>query len=485
MVDLNLDQVIDGILRGRRGWGLRSLYLAAPESSEVVAYRQAVFSDLEDHGLHSGVRDFAGSMDRVRRYLHLSSRVESGFHRWGWLLHAALQYCDAVDALQGELAKAAPDSPALSAARKWLRAYTSSSAYTTLLAETRRVASLMATVEFVMDIRGREVEIRRLGDEPDYGECVCSAFEDLRRDARRSFVSRRPTEYGLSYLEIQLAECIEKLYPGEIASLADFARKHADFVDEGVVQLDREFQFYMAYLDYIRPLQEAGHAFCYPAISPSGSPLHARGTFDLLLAKKLHREGSQVVPNDFSVDAGERILVITGANQGGKTTFARMIGQIHYLAALGCPVPGEEARLMLFDKILTHFEREERIEDLRGKMEDDLLRIDAILRQTTPRTIVIMNEMFTSATLTDERLLGESILRRIDAIGCIGVCVTFIEELAEVGDSVVSFVAEVSTEDPTIRTYRIRKRHPDGRAYALSIAKKYRLTRRQIRGRLR
>ena len=69
---------------------------------------------------------------------------------------------------------------------------------------------------------------------------------------------------------------------------------------------------------------------------------------------------------------------------------------------LGAPVPGTAARLQLVDLIFTHFERKEEVEDLTSKLENDLLRIQRILDAVTADSLLIMNESFSSTTVSDE-----------------------------------------------------------------------------------
>ena len=177
--------------------------------------------------------------------------------------------------------------------------------------------------------------------------------------------------------------------------------------------------------------------------------------------------------------------MVTGANQGGKTTFARAVGQLHWLAVRGLPVPADSAQVAPCSSLHTHFERREEVADARGKLEDELLRIHAILEQTDARSLVIINEIFGSTTVADAQLLGREVLTRLLATGARGVVVTFLDELAALDPAVVSMVAGVDAQDPARRTFRVTRRPADGMAHALALARRYGLTREQISVRMR
>jgi len=483
--DLNLDQIVAAVAGDREERDfISSVLFRRLHDPGTVRYRQAVFQDLEDPALLDAVQRFSALMTEVRAHLRQLEQMRDRHQRQGWFLDAAAIYCDAVASLAGHLVSAEPRSAALRDFRGHLVSYAASPGFTALADDTRSRRESLGKIRYCTRIRSGRVEVSRYAGEADYSTAVLETFERFKQGATRDYLISYRTGPGMNHIAAQITELVARLFPDEFAGLEAYCRQHDGFPDEGITRADRELQFYLAYLDYIRPLRAAGLRFCYPEVSASSQEVHAAGTFDLALASKLVTGRKPVITNDFRLDGPERIIVVTGPNQGGKTTFARTFGQLHHLAAAGCPVPGSRARLFLPDRIFTHFEREETLAAMTGKLEDDLIRVGDILRNATGRSIVILNETFASTTLHDARFLGTRLLTKLTRLGALGVYVTFVDELAALGEQVVSMMSTIVPGNPAQRTYKVVRRPADGLAYALALAEKYDLTYPRLRNRL-
>jgi hypothetical protein len=482
--DLNLDQVVEAVTADWKDYDLKPFFHAALKREEAIVYRQEVFQDLENDAVLACVQAFAQGMRTMREHLVQAEKRHYQVQKSAWFLDAVEVYCDTVKSLAEALSALPLRAAGFLALRDYLTHYVSSAQFSSLIEETKGLKDDLASVRYCILINDGSFQVRNTESEPDYSAEVEETFRRFQQGAVKDYKVKLPSWPDMNHIEAKIVEFVAELYPDIFAQLGNYAAGRQDYLDATIAAFDREIHFYIAYLEHAATLKEAGLPFCYPRVSGASKEVYDDDAFDLALADKLVDEETQVVCNDLHLKGRERILVVSGPNQGGKTTFARMFGQLHYLACLGCPVPGRNAQLFLFDRLFTHFEREESVETLRGKLRDDLIRVRDILDEVTPDSIVIMNEVFTSTTLEDAVFLSRKVMNELADLDLMGVWVTFIDELASFSAQTVSMVSSVVPDNPALRTFKILRKPPDGLSYAMSIAEKYRVTYHGLKERL-
>ncbi len=472
--DLGLDLVVAAVTAGRDDDRLTPLFHRPLRDPDAVEYRQEVFADLEVPEIFRAVAEFAQRRLVAQfRYRTTQLREDDGgpqhFHRARLLLNAVDDYCAALIELEAALRAAGVGSRGLAAVRDYLAATIDSEPFRDMHRQTVDLERRLDEVRYLVAIDADRITVAHDDDGADYGAALTATFARFR--GRTTAPARRSNQDA--YLATGVLDLVARLYPDLFAALDAFCARRLDYLDPVIAHVDRDIHFYLAYLAHIRPLRDAGLSFCRATVSATDKDERILDTFDLALAHRLHAGGIPVVVNDITTTGRERILVVTGPNNGGKTTLARAFGQVHWLARLGCPVPGTTARLLLCDRIVTHFPRADDAATVTGRLQAELDRLHTDLESSTPATVIILNEIFESTTAADALDLGRRVLAIVTALDALCMCVTFLDELARPDDRTVSMVATVDPDDPAVRTHRIVRRPADGHAYAAAIADKY------------
>lgn len=483
--DLNLDQVLAEIVAGREQYGLLPYFYTLLETAEQVSYRHAVFKDLADSAVAEGIQAFSRGMQTVREYGQKAEKMPYRRQREAWFLDAVGLYCDTVLALEQTLALGQVKARGLLRMRDYVHDYVTSQRFAPMRNAWMALKADLGSVEYGLTLQGSSIGVVREFYPRDYAEDLAVLFSKFGvAPASPESTAHQLESVEMNHVEAEILDRVAELYPEPFGRLRVYCESYGDYQDTGVRQVDRELQFYLAYQEHLETLKSHGLDVCYPQIATHDQAKWARSTYDVALAQKLLESHQPLVSNDFRLDKGESILVVTGPNQGGKTTFARGVGQLHFLAALGLPVPGQAVQIPLCDQIFTHFEHEEDVGAGQGKLQDELERMFGILAHASRASLIIMNESFNATTLQDALLLSTEIFERIIELDVLAVVVTFLDELASYHAKTVSMVAGIDPETAE-RTYKVLREPASGIAYALSLAERHGLTYEQIKERLR
>lgn len=202
------------------------------------------------------------------------------------------------------------------------------------------------------------------------------------------------------------AQALSDLKDRGINLVANALAQSADHVLSFFTMVHTELAFYMGCLNLHAQLAQIGEPMCFPLpTAPGERRLAFQGLYDVCLTLTMKQS---VVGNDLHAD-GKDLVIITGANQGGKSTFLRSIGLAQLMMQCGMFVPAESFCATICDGLFTHYKRKEDATMKSGKLDEELSRMSTIVDTITSHSMLLLNESFAA---TNERE-GSEIARQI------------------------------------------------------------------------
>ena len=245
---------------------------------------------------------------------------------------------------------------------------------------------------------------------------------------------------------------------------------------EDLDDLYRDLNFYLAALNYWRQMDGYHLEPIFADIRPMEErAFTATEMIDPVLL--LHR--GEAISNDIDFAPNGEILILTGMNQGGKTTFLRTVGTLQVFFQLGWPVTAASASLSPVEKIVTVFSHEENTQLQHGKLGQELKTLRLGMTEMTPYSLMLFNEPITGTSPMENLYLSREILSVSKLSGYHGIWVTHIYDLAagceEInqalsGSKVSSLIVLVEGEGEDVHTsYRIIRGKPGYTSYAKQV----------------
>jgi DNA mismatch repair ATPase MutS len=276
---------------------------------------------------------------------------------------------------------------------------------------------------------------------------------------------------------------LDKLMTQTATPVARALNRYVRINSESLAGLEQELAFFVAAAKLFQRLP----FYCLPEIAPADE--RVTDITDLASLYLLLSQNDVPITSDAQFDDAGRIAILTGPNSGGKTTYLRAVGIAQALFQCGLPIPAQRARMSPVDAILTHFPA---LETGHGRLAEEAVRLRALFEKVTARSLVLLNETFSSTAPGEAVYLAHDVLCGLRAIGVRAIYATHLIELAQRIDDIERDVEGTSRlfcltaavrqneQGQTVRTFRIERGLPHGRSYAEEIARLHGISLEQI-----
>jgi hypothetical protein len=380
--DLSLEALLESVPFYSADTRKLAMDVLADKGSDMntVCYRQDVFQDLvsSERMLDSVQRTVTLLNAMVYSLNHFND--EPNLTRGIQLLRS---YRDFINRLP-DLSQA--KSKALKEVESYLASIRESDEFTGLCGFVDTVGSLGGVVfRISLDGDGRPAKMTAMElvqKDPQDKSGILAFFERLL--GRRKFEESLQNSSGPNEAGRVFRGFIDRQFVPIVMAYLDQIRE--------VILLLEPLAFYAGFAEYFVDLKRQGIDVCRPKLLPvEERRMTAKNARNPLLVRDKH-DGQRVVPNDIGHTANQNMFVITGPNNGGKTTYVRTVGLVQLMSQKGLFVAAESAEVSFVDGFYTHFVTPDDITKGEGRYRNELMRVKEIFEEATPYSLVILDE---------------------------------------------------------------------------------------------
>jgi MutS domain V len=221
---------------------------------------------------------------------------------------------------------------------------------------------------------------------------------------------RRSYSFSIPPRDEAGAQALSDMTSRAINLVANAAAQSADHILSYFTMLRAELGFYMGCLNLRERLAAKRESVAFPQPAPwSDAALSCSNLRDISLAL---RSAQPVVGNDVKAD-GKSLVVITGANSGGKSTFLRSVGQAQLMTQCGLFVTADALGTSVCQGVFTHFIREEDATMTSGRLDEELSRMSTIADEIRPRSLMLFNESFAATNEREGSEIGRQVVKAL------------------------------------------------------------------------